>query len=245
MNKIGITERGDAGLDLSWKDKLDTVAGAILISKNFTDEFINEVFKAKVPLILHCTCTGYGGTEVEPNVPECKKQLNQMIKLITAGFPVQNIVLRIDPIFPTLKGIRKFHDVMNLYIKYIRPLGVKRIRISVLDEYNHVKERFKQHGWPLLYEGKECQDMSTVAAALECYNMDFEACAEPELVNLSKNVKMTGCISAKDLRLMGLPLEGNTVNPQNRKGCKCLSCKTELLSNRRQCPHGCVYCYWR
>lgn len=101
-----------------------------------------------------------------------------------------------------------------------------------------------------LYE--ECEkgycdtwDMSAVAAALECYNMDFEACAEPELVNLSKNVKMTGCISAKDLRLMGLPLEGNAVNPQNRKGCKCLACKTELLSNRRQCPHGCVYCYWR
>lgn len=31
--KIGITEAGDAGLDLSWVNKLDTVDGAVVITK--------------------------------------------------------------------------------------------------------------------------------------------------------------------------------------------------------------------
>lgn len=34
--KIGITEQGDAGLDLSWVKKLSNVDAAILITKNLT-----------------------------------------------------------------------------------------------------------------------------------------------------------------------------------------------------------------
>lgn len=30
-----------------------------------------------------------------------------------------------------------------------------------------------------------------------------------------------------------------------RKGCLCPSNKYELLKNKKQCPHGCLYCYWR
>lgn len=38
--KIGITEAGDAGLDLSWANKLDTVDGAIVITKCITPVFM-------------------------------------------------------------------------------------------------------------------------------------------------------------------------------------------------------------
>lgn len=38
---IGITEAGDAGLDLSWVDKLHNVDGAVVITKQITDSFIN------------------------------------------------------------------------------------------------------------------------------------------------------------------------------------------------------------
>lgn len=34
MLKIGVTERGDAGLDLSWVQKMDKMDGAILITKD-------------------------------------------------------------------------------------------------------------------------------------------------------------------------------------------------------------------
>ncbi len=37
--KIGITEAGDAGGDLSWENKLDNVDAAILITKDITQHF--------------------------------------------------------------------------------------------------------------------------------------------------------------------------------------------------------------
>lgn len=43
--KIGITERGDAGRDFSWESKLSSVAGAVLITKNITDAFIDKVIE--------------------------------------------------------------------------------------------------------------------------------------------------------------------------------------------------------
>jgi len=30
-----------------------------------------------------------------------------------------------------------------------------------------------------------------------------------------------------------------------RKGCMCLKGKTELLTEKRICPSGCLYCYWK
>ena len=39
---IGITERGDAALNMSWTKKLHTVDGIIAITKNLTDEFIEK-----------------------------------------------------------------------------------------------------------------------------------------------------------------------------------------------------------
>lgn len=39
--RIGITERGDAGLDLSWQHKMDTVDGAIVITKYLASQAFN------------------------------------------------------------------------------------------------------------------------------------------------------------------------------------------------------------
>lgn len=75
MLKIGITERGDAGIDFSWYDKIkqELVGGAILITKNVNKEFAHKVldlYEEGFKIIVHCTCTGYGGTALEPNVPD-------------------------------------------------------------------------------------------------------------------------------------------------------------------------------
>ena len=73
--KIGVTERGDAGIDFTWVNKLKnrTVDGAILITKNVNDTFIKNVMdlykNGFTQIIVHCTCTGHGRTIIEPNVP--------------------------------------------------------------------------------------------------------------------------------------------------------------------------------
>ena len=62
---IGITERGDAGLDFWWVKKIDNHRFNILITKNLNDEFIDLV-KSRDNIIVHATITGYGGSKLEP-----------------------------------------------------------------------------------------------------------------------------------------------------------------------------------
>ena len=265
--RIGITERGDAGIDLSWVSKIDTVDGVILITKNITNEFASQVLTLHnkgYKLILHCTCTGFGGTEFEPNVPDYKTQLNALKLLIDNGFPAEQCVLRIDPIFPAKRGMRLLHEVME-YFNSLQT-GVTRIRVSVVDEYKHVKERYKRHGIEPLYGARELpqngsvtftgrfqandQELWDVIENLAMYPQTYEICAENRMYELAASkyaylFEVAGCISTKDLTILGLPVSDMSINPQNRNGCHCLSCKTELLERKHPCKNGCLYCYWR
>lgn len=266
--KIGITEAGDAGIDFSWVQKIKDVDAAILITKDLNDTFINNVmylYQTGHKIIVHCTCTGFGGTVVEPNVPDMYHQLNQLAMLLNRGFPITQCVLRIDPIIPTKRGLQRVNAVLN-YAEHLGFIGVFsnqkygssiRIRISILDQYSHVIERLFNNNLPALYDGdfqaSDAQLMNTVLT-LRKYQAIYETCAESTLVNLVRVVvkisnisfQEVGCISEKDITILGLSGAYNgSTNPQNRSGCKCLSCKIELLNNKRQCHHGCLYCYWR
>lgn len=248
--KIGITERGDAGINLAWVSKVDTVDGMVLISKNLTDAFVNTVLDLHNKghkIIVHCTCTGYGSSALEPCVPNCITQLNSLKVLIDRGFPAENCVLRIDPIFPSEKGLNRIKEVLNYFISL--NIGVTRIRISIVDEYRHVKERYRQHGWNPLYGnnfGPSNEQVKLTADLLNKYFFVYETCAENYLAQCLNNSEIIGCISHKDLNIMGISYTNEmSFNPQNRRGCHCLSCKTELLTERKPCPNGCVYCFWK
>lgn len=55
---IGVTERGDAALELSWARKIDSVDGIILITKCINNSFIEKAIEFKDKLIIYVTCTG-------------------------------------------------------------------------------------------------------------------------------------------------------------------------------------------
>ena len=262
--KIGITERGDAGLDFTWYEavKANKVDGAVLITKNITSEFTDKVLElhnCNKRLIVMATCTGFGGTVVEPNVPVYTKQLEFLKTLINKGFPKKQCVLRIDPIFPTEKGIKKVRKVIE-YADEIGALNGVRVRVSILDEYPHVKQRFRNAGLPTVYEeGKTDEFFSITRAAIALHNLhkeygiSFYTCAEPRLIKFLKTMYgedqkvciAQGCISNEDLVIMGLHEVDLPIKKQKREGCLCLSCKTELLKNKTRCPNGCLYCYWK
>lgn len=272
--KVGITEAGDASFDYSWTEKIKDTNMTILITKNITDKFIEEILKFKEKIVLHATCTGYGGTVLEPNVPDYKHQLNQVKKLISLGFPKEQIVIRIDPIIPTHKGLNNLIKV----VEYIHN-DIKRFRISVLDNYKHVQERFKDKGLPVLYNGnfqastEDFQRTDSVLRQLkDSYGVSFECCAEIHL----KEAEQIGCVSQRDLSLFGLKADTAELKGQ-RKTCLCIACKEELLTHKRYgrckkfgiddalggscglknncskceyhetygCPNACLYCYWR
>lgn len=252
--KIGITERGDAGRDLSWYGKLSDGGydGAILITKVADEEFIRQVlalYQVFPHLIVHGTCTGWGGTWLEPNVPPTSEQIWSLARLTSNGFPVTNLVLRVDPIIPTEEGIRRAEIALSM-AGQIR--GLSRVRISVLDEYRHVKDRLVSAGHSPFY-GKSFQagwQMKRVVMNMlkRWPGMRFETCAEDWLARCRGlgNVDCCGCVSVKDLSLMGLNLDRvYGENGQGRHGCHCLSCKTELLNRKERCPNQCLYCYWQ
>jgi hypothetical protein len=72
------------------------------------------------------------------------------MKLLEAGFPVSHVVLRVDPIVPTERGMNTALDVIAAF----GGIGIKRLRFSFLDNYKHVKTRFKNEGIGELYNGE-------------------------------------------------------------------------------------------
>lgn len=255
MYQIGITERGDAALDDNWVDwvyKKDKPA--ILITKNalLLQEKHPDIFFKNV--IIHVTCTGLGGTIFEPNVPK-PDVIEKWIREKPASIQ-RKLVLRVDPICPSLfvvkndkfDGEKYFRNIINLF-SLAKDFQL-RCRISFLDYYAHVKERFKLEGIDIDKDYTNCeyngihlplkvrQKWMAMFETVTDKKLSFEICGEPGLT-------CTGCVSKKDLDIFGLDMSSTTVEANQRLACKCLGFKKELLTNRSQCPHGCLYCYWR
>ena len=251
--KIGVTEAGDAGIDLSWVEKLARVDGAIVITKKITNAFVQAVAKNKDKLVVHATVTGYGGTVLEPNVPTLDESRDFVQDLLNAGFSKHKTVIRVDPIIPTKKGLATAERVMKAFIDG----GFYRFRVSVLDNYPHVCKRFREARLPVLYNGnfmpttKDFEATDAMLASVLAYasskgagdgrGFRLECCAEPNLRNATK----CGCISAYDLSLLGLDTREADDAGVQRRNCMCYSGKTELLEHKQRCPNGCLYCYWR
>lgn len=243
--KIGITERGDPSIDFSWVEKVKDMDGVILITKNLTDKVIESAKPNIEKFIFHVTCTGYGETAVEPNIPFFRKQLQQAQKLVDLGVDINRIVIRIDPIIPTEKGIKTACMVfLNAY-----SMGFRRFRISVMDAYPHVRERMKEAGLEAPY-GDMFSPTKEMLENVDCIvrqlkkayeDITIESCAEGKLFE----TEQTGCVSEKDLKLLGIEFDKVDSAGFQRKGCLCCSAKTELLSNKKQCPYKCIYCYWK
>ena len=251
--KFGITEYSDPSVNYSWVYSIQNVDAAILITKNLTEHFRNKVLelhRAGKPIIVHCTCTGWGGSILEPNIPSYSEQLNNLSRLILAGFPVERVVIRIDPIIPTDAGLAQVKQVLaHAWRNGFKPENT-RVRFSIYDEYKHSALRLNQAGYSSFYNGSFYAPsgmMENAKKLLASLPYTFETCAEDQFSVLS-NVEVTGCISKKDFNILGLDIPSDvTENPQHRNGCHCLSCKTELIkvSRKQKCPYGCLYCFWK
>ena len=169
----------------------------LLFQKNLNDKLITNFVKNKDKITFYITCIEFGGTKIEPNVPNLNFTHRQILKLINEGFPAKQITLRIDPIVPTEKGLC---TVENLFQKF-KDTGIKRIRYSFLDMYPHIKERFEENNIGLPYNNFNVPKfmMDNAILLFEKYEdiYEFESCAEYTKHQL-------GCISQKDLDVLGI-----------------------------------------
>lgn len=227
--KIGFTERGDAGRDLSWVQACEEhkIDGAVIITKTLTKtcgEALLKLHSQRFPLILHATTTGWGGTPMEPHVYDYHTQLSAVQHLIQEGFPADRVVIRVDPIIPKQEGLARAEAV----IRWANRMGLLeqgRLRISVLDEYAHTKARMQSRGYTPCYPSGQFYaspgQFKAVAELLDNLNsklgLTFETCAEPMLSKYmtTNSVRHTGCLSEEDLRRMGLPVR--TKRPSTAK----------------------------
>lgn len=273
---IGFTERGDGGLDLSWRDAVEhgRVDGAVIVTKSLNAKAREQILNltaAGYKLIVHAGCTGWGSSWLEPHVPTPTRQIDNIAALIADGFDPSLVTLRVDPIIPTEDGLARAADVFDLAASNL-PLDDMRIRVSVLDEYPHVRARLEAVGkQPFLggyFQAGELKN-AAIVAMLEAHvtrradgsPREVETCAEHLLVTVSEqlrrltgndsNVRLIerGCLSLEDLRRLGIDESRApaSTNGQRRGGCLCLTAKREILpaQNRKPCPHGCLYCYWK
>lgn len=229
MNEIGITERGDAALDTNWIDWVLNKKPAILITKDpYKLNNILSHIDSHPNIIVHATITGFGGTILEPNVPDFKTSLQGYYDLIK-HLGLIRVVLRVDPVIPTEKGITTAKTVITSAISY-KP----RIRISFIDYYNHVKQRFNDLNIKLPWD--------SFHAPLNLRKKAWEELGKPEICG-EPDFECSGCISETDCKILGIELI--KTNKNQRFTCSCLANKHELLNRRNRCSHGCEYCYWK
>jgi hypothetical protein len=156
---------------------------------------------------------------------ESKKLFEQLVSAMGA----ERVVLRIDPIIPTIEGVQK------AMVVYKELAGKTRVRISFMDNYPHVKRRWVSAGLPPL----KYNFHAPLSQRIEIAEMfkGAEICGEP-------NMACSGCVSQMDLDVLGVRSQCHLLGSQ-RLECKCLAVKKELLQHRGQCPSGCLYCYWK
>lgn len=250
MQHFGITETYDPAQNYSWIGNLEP--GNILITKNLTDKLIQILMVDGVwqRIILHLTVTGMGGTFIEPNVPSIQTSVEQLQKLLNAGFPIEQIVLRISPVVPTQKGIATIKQVLDAF----QHLNIQRIRFSTLNMYHHVKKRFLNNRIPLPYSDYSCnQEMrdNLITFILEYFNItthevwDSDICAEVDLE--MRMLVRRACLSQKDLQVLNLEdkiiLQGSG---KQRNSCMCPDNKKQIIRYKPgRCEHKCLYCYWK
>lgn len=261
MVKIGITEGGDGALQLDEvleNARKFNVDGIILITKapHLLLDRIDEI--KSLNIIIHCTITGYGytafGKYIEPNVVHPDRAIEAYHELKEI-FNTRRVVLRIDPIIPTFPFIYYHYNVLANAVEH----NNQRVRISFLDNYKHIKDRIEEliHGDDyygvkagkylklLFFNLYASQLHAPVQLRKSAYNLlkfyygkEFEICAEP-------GFDCTGCISEIDYRVFGFSLPEKAEYSKQRKLCKCITPKIELLSERKRCKHSCIYCYWK
>ena len=244
-NLIGITERGDAALDLSWENWVFAQKRpAILISKDplklYRDIMrMSDKCGFRPNIIVHCTITGFGGSKIEPNVPAAGVSLEGYHRFIDT-FGKDRVVLRCDPLTPTEKC------VVSAASKIMSKALGTRIRFSFLDMYDHVRRRFTDARINMdtlgIKTGNFHADLNSRRKLVELikqYVADsglLSACGEP-------GIPSEPCISKRDCDILGV--EFMSPLRSQRFACGCAANKIELLKTKGQCRHGCLYCYWK
>ncbi len=132
MNKkpiVSYYKNFDPTIDNTWQSKLTEIN--IINTKKLTIDFCNFILQNKHRIFLHCTISGMGQTPFEPNIPSVKNTFEYLKYLVNNGFPINQILIIINPILPNDNGLKALKLLFRALTEY-KELRLRWVRTNLL-----------------------------------------------------------------------------------------------------------------
>ena len=256
----------------NWKPK--EIKMLYLITKQINANVI-KLLELPIPKFLAVSITGMGCSKIEPFVPDYKTVFRKIKEIIDLGFNPDDIVIRIDPLYPGINTPDINKDLIIDIIKLVRESNIKQIYTSVFDIYSHTSKELLSLIDTSVYKN-DITDGYTKHANKEYLKSIFQImsnliteysdaehilCGEfPDVI--PTGAKQVGCLNLERIeqtlcvKVIGIKdrtfddVENNE-NVVQRENCLCVvtdngkKVKRQGLSNNQTCFHSCLGCYMK
>ena len=122
----------------SWVNRLTDIN--ILTTKVLSDEFIDICVANKHRIYLHIVINGMGKTMLEPNIGSVKLTFTQIKHLISRGFPVNQILIIVNPIIQNDNGLNALKLLLKLFTQF-KDLRLRYVRFELLKYYSPTNKK--------------------------------------------------------------------------------------------------------
>ena len=200
-----------------------------------------ELTKRGFHFYVMVTVTGYP-LELEPSMLNTSKAL-RAIKELANRIGQDRVIWRYDPVVLTSITDEGFHRRNFNAIAQNLAGSVRRVIISIYDEYRSSKKRFegmeKTGELKMLDGGGLAALLADLAKCAGEAGMEIQSCAQKEDYS-SLGIKPGACIDPALIeRLWGLEFKGKDKNQRPN----CLCCQSVDIGIYGTCGAHCVYCY--
>jgi hypothetical protein len=201
-----------------------------------------ELEKRGFRFYVMVSITGYPA-ELEPNMPVLSKVLANM-KNLSQKIGQDRVIWRYDPVILTSVTDEDFHRKNFDFLARELAGAVRRVIISIYDEYPAAKKRLELReklGELRMLEVNDSlpQLLGSFAKSAQDAGMEIQSCAEKEDFS-SFGIKGGACIDSGLInKLWGIKAGGKDKNQRPN----CLCCKSVDIGAYGTCAAHCVYCY--
>jgi hypothetical protein len=252
----GFIEQGYADVKNPYSGKISTVSlrpehvhTIVLWSKNY-GAFLKNRFFSNVPNVsntfnkfnLYFLFTINDMPYLETGIPPLADRLEQIDEL-AARYGPERIAWRFDPVIFTKGGPVSDTETFRRIGERIADSGVKRTIFSFLNIYGKVKKRNSELNLnfndPTLETKVEYA--SRLADISRELGLTLESCCDD--IGHIEGIAASSCINAGILSdLAGEPAR-RSIDPGQRKSCRCTVSRDIGSYSDMPCPGGCMYCY--
>jgi hypothetical protein len=201
-----------------------------------------ELTERGFPFYVMVTVTGYP-LELEPSMLCTQKALTAMKDLAQLIGP-EKVIWRYDPVLLTTVTDEDFHQHNFDALAQQLAGSVRRVIISLYDEYRSAKQRLeameRQGKLQMLNIGDNfAKLLSGFAKSATAAGMEVQSCAEKEDFS-PYGINPGACIDAALIeKWWGLEFKGKDKNQRPH----CLCCKSVDIGCYGTCAAHCAYCY--